>query len=877
MPLSSLNTITEVVPSNPAALDFEEKFRYNLETFLGQMKLFEQDYQGTVSELTADGSSSFSESFSALNTTTNLSYDTIVELLEGNEYSSLPQNQSFGAETTLRFDSLSSRFQYTDSFISRAYSDLVETGKNYISIEDRFQQNETRIKANEDFIGNFSDPSTDILDIKQDIIDLDNEISRIDNLYAVDIGTYTTIDGRFDNAESLITDLNTKYAIDSGSYATLNLRFLASENSILDLKNNYSTDKGSESSIHDRLVLIENDVTDIQSNWDIDRDTYNSIDERIDDSENRLTLLENQYTTDHSTFNSIDERIDDSESRVGVLENAYTADKGTQTSIDDRFTILENNYSTDKGSHSSIDLRFGDHALLAGDPLQDFSVNNLNIAGTLGFTGQLDMNSSKIINLPLSPVDGHEAVSKNYVDTKWQINSTAIANLGLSQLPGASSGYAGLNDKWLTISNGVLTWGDAPNLDPNVAAAAPYEWLPQVAFQAIQFDGEVYSSNSLAAGFTYYVAGNLYIDNVDENGNPLTLTLESTNQVDSRGRVVNGATLIVQGHVVGNLAGIQLDSTYNNKPRLIVQNWSDSKADYLIQEVSGSSVQVKTSELNLEGSHYFPSRLVLEANTEFIVDTDCQLTFKELVRIDNITSLVTLQHANASIKYIDPIASINKLIDGAPAAYDTLVEISSILENSDGDTWIDVFSQVSTDLIQHRADIDSNDNDIVNINSEINNIKNDYYLTTDAQTWVNDETQYIKDDLTNNYYDSSVVDQKLVDLKADIEGNSELVKTLTDLQESLGDNATGLNSIIGVLSNKADANYTYTETLDSNGNVTEIIYDYSQSPTVSGASVAYTELTELDSRVDELETSIVTTTETDADDGIEYTVVNFGD
>ena len=195
-----------------------------------------------------------------------------------------------------------------------------------------------------------------------------------------------------------------------------------------------------------------------------------------------------------------------------------------------------------------------------------------------------------------------------------------------------------------------------------------YEWLPQVPFQAVQFDGEVYSSRTLAPGFTYFCAGDLYVSQNDSNGNPVTLTVGAgSGAVDGMGNPIKGAVLIVQGHVIGNASGIVVDTSSPHKGRLIVENWSDSKSDYLISEITGQQKIVRTSELNLTGKHQFSSRLVMEANTKLIVDTTCDLIFKEsllsptaIIQIDNDA----FGNPLGTVTYFDPI----KIIENAPGS-----------------------------------------------------------------------------------------------------------------------------------------------------------------------------------------------------------------
>ena len=116
-----------------------------------------------------------------------------------------------------------------------------------------------------------------------------------------------------------------------------------------------------------------------------------------------------------------------------------------------------------------------------------------------------------------------------------------------------------------------ITWADPPDLDPSLMVSAPYDWVPSVPWRSIQFDGEVYSSRSLSAGFTYFVAGDLRVADFDSLGNAVELTIESgSGAVDGLGYPVKGAVLIVQGHIIGNIDGVKVDTISPHKGRLIV-------------------------------------------------------------------------------------------------------------------------------------------------------------------------------------------------------------------------------------------------------------------------------------------------------------------
>ena len=310
-------------------------------------------------------------------------------------------------------------------------------------------------------------------------------------------------------------------------------------------------------------------------------------------------------------------------------------------------------------------------------------------------TADLDVAGSKIINIA-TPTDPNDAVNFAHVDNikVWLDGRIGALENGMT-LPDPT----GMNDKFLQVSNaGAVTWADPPDLDPNNVNTGNYEWLPQVPFQAVQFDGEVYSSRTLAPGFTYFCAGDLYVSQNDSNGNPVTLTVGAgSGAVDGMGNPIKGAVLIVQGHVIGNASGIVVDTSSPHKGRLIVENWSDSKSDYLISEITGQQKIVRTSELNLTGKHQFSSRLVMEANTKLIVDTACDLIFKEsllsptaIIQIDNDA----FGNPLGTVTYFDPI----KIIENAPAALDTLQEVAAILEDPNTGNVVNLFSKIESDV-----------------------------------------------------------------------------------------------------------------------------------------------------------------------------------
>ena len=379
-----------------------------------------------------------------------------------------------------------------------------------------------------------------------------------------------------------LDNMDAQYNTDAGGVGnTIDGRFGSAESRLGVLEHNYGVDKGLDPTgtpyprIDDRLNAME-----------ADRDSTQT---EIDAAEVRLDALEGQYTTDSTGFSDIDSRFANAEGRLTANETQYGIDKGGHASINDRFNDIGTSY-----------------AAISGDSTIDFAAKDLTLSGNLQITGDIDMQTTKIVNagVPSNPTD---VTNKTYVDAYNLIQDNRISTLeGSAKLPPT----AGYNAKFLMVKTdgSGITWADPPDLDPSLMVSQPYDWVPSVPWQSIQFDGEVYSSKTLSAGFTYFVAGNLRIAPTDSNGDPVVLTLESGSGVlDGLGNPVVGATLIVQGHILGNLSGITLDTNSPHKPRLIVQNWSDSKSDYVIPEISGSINQVRTSDLNLTGTHVFSS------------------------------------------------------------------------------------------------------------------------------------------------------------------------------------------------------------------------------------------------------------------------------
>ena len=837
---SNLSSITQLIPPNPAALDFEEQFRENLELFLSSMQDFEGQFNTTISafSLSDDDSEDLAAAIGSLTSGSESAYNAIKVALEADGVRNLTADKKWlkadgtELEDNLRFATLDDRFDRIEGFIKDGYS-LASDGSTHTTLQTRFDAVEARVASNETLLtnakGNEANIETWIGTVETNLSTLNTEVFNARN-------GETALTVRLDN-------MDVQYSIDAGGAGnTINSRFGSAESRLGVLEHNYGVDKGSDSTgtpytrIDDRLNAMEADRNTTQG--------------EIDAAELRLDALETQYTADSTGFNDIHSRFLDAENRITATENQYDTDKGGHGSINDRFNNISNSYAS-----------------ISGDSTVDFSAKDLTLSGNLQITGDIDMQTTKIVNagVPSNPTD---VTNKTYVDAYNLIQDSRISTLeGSAKLPPT----VGYNAKFLMVKTdgSGITWADPPDLDPSLMVSQPYDWVPSVPWQSIQFDGEVYSSKTLSAGFTYFVAGNLRVASTDSNGDPVVLTLESgSGALDGLGNPVVGATLIVQGHVLGNLSGIVLDTNSPHKPRLIVQNWSDSKSDYVIPEVSGVVNQVRTSDLNLTGTHVFSSKLVLEPNTEFILDTPCRLTFTDIE--DDPTSFVNIVDPSvSSIEYFDPV----KIIEGAPAAYDTLLEISQVLDTTGSAPILTQLGDVETKSNQNEASVVAldlrigvNEVDISDLKdytgfstsggsslqSQITDLENYVGLTPGSPTSITTDISTLQTEmdaaegrldiaeanisqnatdissvsntLTQSYWLGTHIQNKLDALKADIEGNSSLVDALADLETSFANFDNPLDAVLSELSQKADFTYTYTETDDGAGNQT-ITYD----------------------------------------------------
>jgi predicted nucleic acid-binding Zn-ribbon protein len=869
---SNLSSITQLIPPNPAALDFEEQFRANLELFLSSMQDFEAQFNTTISafSLGNDDSEDLAAAIGSLTSGSESAYTAIKVALEAGDLT-LSQDKEWKKadqttlESNLRFATLDDRFDRIEGFIKDGYS-VTADGDTHTTLQTRFDSVEQRVTDNETLLNNARGSSTSIQDWISTVEALATTVEA--EVIAARNGE-TTLTVRLDAMDA-------QYDIDAGgSGQKIHNRFTSLENRANNIEANYNIDKGADPTgtpytrIDDRLNAMEADRSSTQA--------------EVDAAEQRLDAIETQYTDDSTGFSDINARF---------------------ASAEGRLTANETQYGIDRGGHASIDVRFNDigtsYAAISGDSTIDFAAKDLNLSGNLQITGDIDMQTTKIVNagIPSSPTD---VTNKTYVDAYNLIQDSRITTLeGSAKLPPT----VGYNAKFLMVKTdgSGITWADPPDLDPSLMVSQPYDWVPSVPWQSIQFDGEVYSSKTLSAGFTYFVAGNLRVAPTDSNGDPVVLTLESGSGVlDGLGNPVVGATLIVQGHVLGNLSGIVLDSNSPHKPRLIIQNWSDSKSDYVIPEVTGSINQVRTSDLNLTGTHVFSSKLVLEPNTEFILDTPCKLTFTDIE--DDSTSFVNIVDPSvSSIEYFDPV----KIIEGAPAAYDTLLEISQVLDTTGSAPILTQLGNVETKSNQNEASIvaldtrmDANEVKISDLRdytgisssggsslqSQITDLESYVGLTSGSPTSLTTDISQLQTEmdsaegrldiaesninqnasdissvsntLTQSYWLGTHIQNKLDALKSDIEGNSSLVDALADLETSFANFDNPLDAVLSELSQKADFTYTYSEMDDGAGNTT-ITYDLTTpNPDFTSVEAMHDHTVNFDSRLTLVESDLI--------------------
>ena len=487
--------------------------------------------------------------------------------------------------------------------------------------------------------------------------------------------------------------------------------------------------------------------------------------ERVQDRFHYLdNIIQDAHTEGVETgksYDSIHARFISAETRAKSLEDKNLAAYTQNLETGKTYTSIENRFQQGEGRIKSLE--------------DDIS----------GFTGGGGQSLS--------------AMMSNYVDTTDLTNALSPYNVLLTvpTLPSIpSSGFA--VTKYLATSGNAVTWEDAPYLqrdsngnviDPatgNVVSA--YEWVPDVAFQTMQFDGEIIQSRSLAAGFNYFVAGNLDIYDFDANGNPVTLTLEGSSQ---QVPFIQGATLVVQGHVTRNRAGLIEDQTATNKPRLIIQNWSTTRSSYLVRQSDGENHDgiLETSFLNLEGKHIFPAPLVIDSGCKLVIDTACQLVFKNAD--DDTKSRVQIDNDSAG----DPIGTITYMDD----QLSQITAINNLAAN------VKTVGDDFAALIQKFADL-----------------SNDHFVFEDKNGELH--VHYNQGLDPSNKVTQAEVDQVVGDWKSLMEG-FDPTGALSTSNVAIADVAADMKSLF--LKLEAQVNrYEYTVSPDG----TEVTYDFTKQP-----------------------------------------------
>lgn len=484
------------------------------------------------------------------------------------------------------------------------------------------------------------------------------------------------------------------------------------------------------------------------------QDRFHYLDNIIQDAHTEGVETGKSYDSIHARFTS-------AETRAKSLEDKNLAAYTQNLETGKTYTSVENRFQQGEGRIKSLE--------------DDIS----------GFTGGGGQSLSGMMS--------------NYVDTTDLTNALSPYNVLLTvpTLPSIpSSGFA--VTKYLATSGNAVTWEDAPYLqrdsngnviDPatgNVVSA--YEWVPDVAFQTMQFDGEIIQSRSLAAGFNYFVAGNLDIYDFDANGNPVTLTLEGSSQ---QVPFIQGATLVVQGHVTRNRAGLIEDQTATNKPRLIIQNWSTTRSSYLVRQSDGENHDgiLETSFLNLEGKHIFPAPLVIDSGCKLVIDTACQLVFKNAD--DDTKSRVQIDNDSAG----DPIGTITYMDD----QLSQITAINNLAAN------VKTVGDNFAALIQKFADL-----------------SNDHFVFEDKNGELH--VHYNQGLDPSNKVTQAEVDQVVGDWKSLMEG-FDPTGALSTSNVAIADVAADMKSLF--LKLEAQVNrYEYTVSPDG----TEVTYDFTKQP-----------------------------------------------
>lgn len=510
-------------------------------------------------------------------------------------------NDNYVVASSLGWDATAIPTKLTSSSGDASFTSVF-TGSTYQSLKWSINDHSINTPSYE-LINKFSTASNRFFSIENRATDLEARATSIEQeINAAHTDTESTLDQRFDGIDGLIVNAYTQInGQTSNVFTTIEERFDAAEGRLSTSENIGSeaytelTETGkSYSSIQDRFSQDETRIADLETEVDAAHRTGS------DTLSQRFTDLDTQYSKDANGVNldlgytTIDERLVSAEGRI-------TTNEGDISSIETTLASNATQYAEDAGSHSTIHERFGDFALKNGNSTENFSASNISAHNGV------NLNSTKITNL-MTPSSDMDGANKYYVD-----NQLASRDLEITELQNRPEVPVFLQNgtdegKVLQISGNAATWQTPAQVDTSTA----YSWIPDVAFQTIQFDGEVLADRSLDAGFIYYVAGNLTID---ANA---TIYLQGSDDIE-------GARLIVQGHVIGDLNNIEIVQEFQNKGSLEIQNWNQVKTNYKVKE------SISTSNLNLFGDQEFEGSLELYEGTTFTIDTNVDLIFKELI------------------------------------------------------------------------------------------------------------------------------------------------------------------------------------------------------------------------------------------------------
>jgi len=577
---TSLFPTGELIPPNPASLDFESNFRSNLQAFLEGMQTFEGIFNTTISVLQGGG--------------TDLS-EGLINLTQGADISKQAIIESLGTG--------SKDWMYTDT---NGTTIKVAGNLGYASLSDRFSAIDTAVSANASLL--------------QESFSLTGDGSLTNT-------SFTSIQDRFHNSEDLLRAARESLLTHADS---------------LSMTGTNSSGHTVFSSIQERFQSLESRAVNLESQTST-LANYATIDGDLGQFFQASSLLLDG-TLSFNTSSKITNLADPDPNTGGDAVNINYLHQKLFGDVSIPFDVQAPTHDSDSDQDTwAISRAFADgrYARQEGDPAINFNANVLTVSD-LQLVGDLDMNSNHITELPTvdanDPDHVNYATNRDYVDSVKIGLSNQIGAVAMNMVPTYGTPEDG---KFLSVSSSGLIWVNPPTVDTSIPS---YEWLshPQVAFHSVQFEEQLYVNHTLAANRVYYVAGNLEFPEKMADG---TTPCNSKLTVASGSGASKGATLIVQGHIIGKkLTRLIEDNTHPNPPRIIVQNWADSRADYVISGI------VNTSDLNLTEDLFFASRLVLESGATLNIDSGCNLTFRELVNIDGSG---TIHVTSGSVNYFN--------------------------------------------------------------------------------------------------------------------------------------------------------------------------------------------------------------------------------